>query len=155
MLAAVVTFAFRLGLWHGKDTKDVFPLFCLVWLAAVLGSAVNITTQANPGVIPGGIGGRIIYALWKLLVAMTFATFLYAIFISKIIAGGMFPNFQGAEDTPYSFAVKFLQDCKPKTNQDVAKMLVWAFVVGYLEKFVPNIISRIQTAKSDSLGDPD
>jgi hypothetical protein len=37
-----------------------------------------------------------------------------------------------------------LNDCKPQTNQDVAKMLVRAFVAGYLERFVPNIISRIQ-----------
>jgi hypothetical protein len=116
-----------------------------VWLAAVLGSAANITTRDHRAAIPAGVLNKISYLAWKLLIAMTFATFLYVVFASELLSGDTFPRFQNTKDTPYTFTINFLESCKPATNQDVAKMLVWAFIAGYLERFVPNIISRIQS----------
>jgi hypothetical protein len=128
-----------------RDSQDTIPIFYLVWLAAVVGSAVNVTTQAEPARIPTGFFDKVSYLAWKLLIAITFATFLYVLFASEIISGDTFPKFQNVRETDYLYPVRFMNDCKLATNQDVAKMLVWAFIAGYLERFVPNIISRIQT----------
>jgi hypothetical protein len=76
--------------------------------------------------------------------AMTFATFLCVVFASEIVTGDTFPKFVNVKAESL-YVMVFLQQCKPATNQDVAKMLVWAFIAGHLERFVPNIISRIQS----------
>lgn len=127
-----------------QDPQDKFPIFYLVWLAALLGSALNITIRPSSGAVPTGFLDTITYTAWKLLVAMTFATLLYVVFASELISGDTFPKFVNVKDTDYMYPLRFLNDCKPATNQDAAKMLVWAFIAGYLERFVPNIISRIQ-----------
>jgi hypothetical protein len=140
LLAGILIARYRPGVVH--NDKDWLPIFYLVWIAAVLGSAVNITTQTV--VIPAYLFDKITFLAWKLLVAMTFATFLYVLFASQIVSGDLFPHFQKTTHTPYEFTMVFLDVCKPATNQDVCKVLVWSFIAGYLERFVPNIISRIQ-----------
>jgi hypothetical protein len=34
-------------------------------------------------------------------------------------------------------------DVDPKTNADMAKILIWSFVAGYSEKLVPNMVTKI------------
>jgi hypothetical protein len=76
---------------------------------------------------------------------MTFATFLYVLFASSIHKRRFIPSLSNVGNTPYAFVMNFLDACKPATNQDLAKVLVWSFMAGYLERFVPNIISQIQS----------
>ena len=71
-----------------------------------------------------------------------FAIVLYAVFVSGIIQGELFPKFKGTEDefsTPYEFADKTL----PATNSDLSKAILWAFIAGFAEGFVPNFIDKL------------
>jgi hypothetical protein len=38
---------------------------------------------------------------------------------------------------------KFVLIVDPKTYADAAKIVVWSFIAGYSEKFVPNLIARL------------
>jgi hypothetical protein len=147
IVAATLITIYRPGIVG--NPQDKFPVFYLVWVAAVLGSAVNMTTRDHRAVIPAGLLDRISYLAWKLLIAMTFSTFLYVAFASELLTGDTFPRFVNVK-TEYSYVLQFLHECKLATNQDVAKMLVWAFIAGYLERFVPNIISRIQSDSEEN-----
>ena len=38
---------------------------------------------------------------------------------------------------------EFATKVKPESYKDVAKLIVWSFVSGYSEKYVPNLISQM------------
>ncbi|MEO1002569.1 MAG: hypothetical protein AAFX65_05595 [Cyanobacteria bacterium J06638_7] len=39
---------------------------------------------------------------------------------------------------------RFVLDVNPDTNADFAKLLLWSFVAGFSEKFVPNLIAKLE-----------
>jgi hypothetical protein len=146
VFSIVLTFQFRTKLV--SDPEDKIPILIFVFLAAILGSAVNESKRDTEFLLRLSSFDLVVFFCWKLLVAIVFALFLYVAFASGIVAGGLFPVFDGVKDVPYKHMMKFLVDCKPLTNQDVAKMFVWAFIAGYLEKFVPNLIQKIESEKT-------
>jgi hypothetical protein len=75
------------------------------------------------------------------VIGATFAFLLFGLFMSGVLQGGFFPSFACAEDRYTSFQA--FTSCSPTTNGDVAKVLVWAFVAGFSERFVPNILDGI------------
>jgi len=143
VFSTVLTFQYRTKLV--AEPEDKIPILFFVFLAAILGSAVNESKRdTDVLVIKGGLN-QVVFFCWKLLVAIVFALFLYVAFASGIVGGGLFPTFDGVKDVPYKHMMKFLVDCKPLTNQDAAKMFVWAFIAGYLERFVPNLIQKVES----------
>ncbi|MBF6058120.1 hypothetical protein [Thiomicrorhabdus heinhorstiae] len=82
-----------------------------------------------------------------------FALVLYALFLSGIVSGTLFPAFyipeptNGTPDTTYMIEV-FTQTY-PLTGQDLAKLLFWSFVAGFSERFVPQIINNVSQKASD------
>ncbi|NER81564.1 MAG: hypothetical protein F6K42_18770 [Leptolyngbya sp. SIO1D8] len=71
-----------------------------------------------------------------------FAFVLYGVFASGIIQGEIFPKFKSSEEeytTPYEFVDKTV----PETNSDMAKAILWAFIAGFAEGFVPNFIDKL------------
>lgn len=94
------------------------------------------------------IGTEPTYFILKLQIFLSpifgglFAFVLYAVFAAGIIQGEMFPKFKGVDEeysTPYEFADKTL----PATNADLSKAIVWAFIAGFAEGFVPNFIDKL------------
>jgi hypothetical protein len=71
-----------------------------------------------------------------------FAFVLYGVFAAGIIQGEIFPAFRSTQEdytTPYDFADQTL----PATNEDAAKAILWAFIAGFAEGFVPNFIDKL------------
>lgn len=123
------------------DPSDTVPIFFFVYLSAVLGSAVNESSRARPELDGLGWVDRLVYLVWKMLIAIVFALVLYVGFAGGIIQGALFPRFGDLQDADYQHMMDFLDVCKPQHNRDVAKMMFWAFIGGYMERFVPNLIS--------------
>lgn len=71
-----------------------------------------------------------------------FAFVLYIIFMADFLQGPFFPAFESGEQ-PYSSFSDFAMLFVPKTNADVAKAIIWAFIAGFSEGLVPNFISKI------------
>lgn len=86
----------------------------------------------------------ILYIFWKALVSIIFAILLTLIFTAEILTGDLFPKFQATDDT-FTSMIDYAKKVNPSTNKDLAKLLVWCFVAGFSEKFVPNIISNTLT----------
>jgi hypothetical protein len=77
------------------------------------------------------------------LIGGVFALALYGIFLSgSLLAGSLFPSFGECASTDFT-GLRDLADCVPSTNADVAKALVWSFAAGFLEGFVPNLITTL------------
>lgn len=79
------------------------------------------------------------------IIGGTFAVLLYCVFLAGMLQGEFFPTFACA-DTPFTDYSTF-SSCNPATNADAAMALVWGFVAGFAERFVPNVLDRF-------IGDP-
>lgn len=85
------------------------------------------------------------------MVAIVFAFVLYIIFMGGLVSGELFPKFVNDTST-YVNTTEFLTAVDPETYQDFAKILVWSFIAGYSETFVPNIITKIVTPEQNQDG---
>lgn len=82
-----------------------------------------------------------------------FAEVLYVLFLSGLLKGHMFPLFYIPPfgDAPTaSNIVSFLHETYPRSGEDMAKLMFWAFVAGFSERFVPQIVSRISSRVEDA-----
>ena len=86
------------------------------------------------------------------LVAGIFALVLYAIFLTEIITGALFPAFKGTEAT-YDSVRQLLIGITPDQRLDAAKALLWAFIAGFSERMVPNILDRLVERSVEGNGD--
>ena len=83
------------------------------------------------------------------LIGGIFAVALYVIFMSGIIQGDFFPDFQGVEEA-FMDMPHFVDITLPKTNDDAAQALICAFIAGFSEGLVPNFIDKIARASFPS-----
>jgi hypothetical protein len=71
-----------------------------------------------------------------------FALLLWMLFFSGLVQGSLFPKIQFTNND-YRNWHDLMASTLPEKNFDAAKGLVWAFVAGYAERFVPNMIDRL------------
>ncbi len=79
-----------------------------------------------------------------------FAVVLYFLFVAGLLSGGLFPQFgpQGASTVlvpppHYHDVTEFLDKASPTTLVDWGKLVVWAFIAGFAERFVPDVLNRL------------
>jgi hypothetical protein len=124
---------------------ELYPITWFIIAASVTGSLLNQPFR-NESAQPSSIGQILIYVIWKCSVAIALSVTLYMIFAAELINGEMFPRFinnRAENGGGYISMVEFMTKMKPESYQDVAKILVWSFISGYSEKFVPNLILQI------------
>ena len=78
-----------------------------------------------------------------------FALVLYLGFLSRIVEGPLFPSFAGpafSQPIPSTQDVAaFFAQTYPATGADLTKLLFWSFLAGFSERFVPQILDRVQS----------
>jgi hypothetical protein len=151
-LAAIVVVALLLGLqiWRQIPAASKFPIAWFIIVAAILGAAVNEPFREDKTRSPT-YSWIAAYMLWKASVAVVFAFVAYLMAIGGLVGGDLFPQFV---ETPLRQGQvwnmdTFMTGVDPKTYKDVAKVLVWSFVAGYSEKFVPNLIGKLLEKTSE------
>jgi chromate transport protein ChrA len=135
----VVTFLTSL---IGKSGGEQFPKVYFLLIASILGALVNQPFRGAEGTASTEASLLILYLAWKCAIASVFAIIVNLIFISGVISGELFPEFDGANRS-YGGMVSWALEVDPKTNADMAKMLIWSFVAGFSEKLVPNMVTKI------------
>lgn len=128
---------------------DKGPLDLLIFMAGTVGGVVNnfrrmqkislepeieantaamrlVTIQIYVSPIAGGV----------------FAFVLYVIFMTGFLQGTFFPAFE-CGGQPFTDFQNFARSMEPATQADVAKAILWAFIAGFSEGFVPNFIDKL------------
>jgi hypothetical protein len=86
-----------------------------------------------------------------------FATILYLLVAAGLLSGELFPEmsitspFQPKEHEE-GYLIWFLQNALPKGGSDYAKLLIWSFISGFAERFVPDTLSRFVERRQTESG---
>ncbi len=88
----------------------------------------------------------LMYSAIPPLVGAIAAVVVYLIFAGGMVQGPLFPMFdfdpRPGHPKDHTFG-NFVANWGPKETIDYAKAFVWAFIAGFSEKFVPDILNRL------------
>lgn len=77
------------------------------------------------------------------------AVILYCLFISKMVQGGLFPEFEAGDGSSPADLTR-LFNCHAKDYTDYAKLVVWSFLAGFSESLVTNVLGNFVSTATDS-----
>jgi hypothetical protein len=73
-----------------------------------------------------------------------FALVLYMLMLGGLLSGDIFPKFMKPDDNQNGLVLlEFLKQGKPAAPSDYAKLIVWCFIAGFAERFVPDTLTRL------------
>ncbi len=90
----------------------------------------------------------------KPILGAAFALALYLLFISHMITGALFPNVQVVATRAAMGFKEFFGGTVTAPAGDFAKLLVWSFIAGFAEQFVPDILDRFSSKASTGANGP-
>jgi hypothetical protein len=126
--------------------SNLFSLFCFGALGGTLNTYFRLK-DLPADAVPLDSHSNILAILQVYvspIVAGAFATVMYVVLVSKVIEGPLFPQFETPQSPPDKI-IDFLWRAVPDGTFNAAKLCFWAFVAGFVERLVPNIIDRIVT----------
>ena len=92
----------------------------------------------------------IVYSLIPPLVGAIAAVTLYVIFAAGLVQGDLFPKFSLSTIYPRCDSFwDFVYNWEPNSPAAYAKALVWGFIAGFSERFVPDILNRLGSRKNE------
>jgi hypothetical protein len=79
------------------------------------------------------------------IIGSFFAVLLYFLFVAGLLQGGFFPTFAGGDSAKAGSVTlsDFLAHGVPATIADWGKLMVWSFIAGFAERFVPGVLDRL------------
>jgi hypothetical protein len=137
------------GLVFAPEPKDprlfAFATFFAVALAGTLGGFISMLQrlQSLPEADPKERLIELIYGrasiLWQsLLSGASFALVLMLLFVGGLVSGQLFPKFENSEGSSFIDLLMAV----PTHGVEFAKLLVWSFIAGFAERFVPDLLDR-------------
>jgi hypothetical protein len=141
---------------RGRLSDFVTPTFVIVLLMGTLGGFVSTHLRLQSSASEGDA----IESLAKLdhgwlsifispVSGAIFAAILYMLFAGAFLTGTVFPEIATPAEKikdGLSFGA-FATLTGPATGVDFSKLLVWSFIAGFAERFVPDALSRIVATK--------
>lgn len=124
-------------------------LFLLVFCAGAVGAVINNyyrlaklseADKAAIEVLDGTVFTMQIYV--SVLISGALGLVMYALFLSGLLQGSLFPKFKSL-DLDFKNIFVLLETVSPNQNVDTAKAIVWAFIAGFSERLVPNVLDRL------------
>ena len=87
------------------------------------------------------------------LTGSIFAGLLFLIFVSGVLSGDIFPKFVVTPPSTKGVDFEtFFFGTAPESGKAYALVMVWSFIAGFAERFVPDTIDRLTSQRSTSKG---
>jgi hypothetical protein len=150
ILAVVVTYLWNPLIRQEQTTQTIV----VVMLVGLLGGFISVQqrlqepTNVDPLLKWLDLKWSGFSLLLSPVIGMVFAVVIFAIFAGGFVTGSIVPNFacdkaaHGALCKGHDFYA-FAISSVPASSADWAKLAVWAFAAGFLERLVPDILTRI------------
>jgi hypothetical protein len=148
-MTGIITFAgFAIALLVAKF-EGYSDLMLLVLLAGSTGAVINnyyrlaklsTADRATLDALDNNVFTVQLYV--SVLISGVLGFVMYGLCLSGLISGGLFPAFKGVKDG-FGSVPALLREVSPESNLDAVKALVWAFIAGFSEKLIPNVIDRV------------
>jgi len=131
------------------------PFLLLVMVSGILGAFFSALTRlynidqisvALISPIAAKLEGRhlLMYSFVPLMVGAIASVALYWGFVSKMVEGSLFPRLScKGEGMTCDQLVEVLNNHGPTEAVDYGKMLLWAFIAGFSERFVPDFLQSL------------
>jgi hypothetical protein len=154
MMLMILPFYIRHFIAQDKDVVEP-SIFVVVALCGALGSFCSALIRLyNLSDLPKAIMSDqlqdlksvylFVYSLVPSIVGSIAAAALYFIFAGQILEGAIFPHFVcKAAGGKCNSLTLFMASWAPDEAADFAKVLVWGFVAGFAERFVPDTLERL------------
>ena len=156
-----------LGLLYYALVADSLPVLGAVLIMGVLGAYVSIQRRLQTASSEGDpiVGilelqkSKFNVTFVALISGAVFAGLLYLMFIGQLVQGSLFPgiNYSTPQSqteevtTLFPKVSAFLASFGPATVADIGKLLVWSFIAGFAERFVPDALDRLGAYKLTSV----
>lgn len=141
------------GNWPG------WVFFPLLFFTGTLGASINNYRRLlTLGVADGKlrtlevVGGELPTQLMTLQIWLSaviggfFGIVIYMIFVSELLSGELFPEFKILPPKSESGMSQLISATYLASSKDAAKAIVWSFVAGFSEEFVPNLLKKLSKA---------
>jgi hypothetical protein len=160
LMALVVAGVAAAAIIKGQQGSDfATPTFVLVLIMGMLGGFVSthlrLQSSASQGEAIENLA-KLDHGWLSIFISPVsgaiFAAILYMLFTGAFLTGNMFPEIATPAEKmkaglPFG---TFATSTGPATGIDFSKLLVWSFIAGFAERFVPDALSRIVATKPEN-----
>lgn len=138
----IVCFLLAYLFFPSRKVSNVFSLFCLGALGGTLNTYFRLRDLPTAATTTGTDNLLAIIQVYvSPVVAGAFAIVMFMLLASRVLEGPLFPKFV-IPDNPERF-IDFLWRSTLADGTSSAKLCFWAFVAGFAERLIPNIIDRL------------
>ena len=149
ILFALIVVAYT---WYQVFKGNNLPGLLFVILAGVLGSFTSTLrrvqlAQAQPvssftSLSELGLGQSSVFI--ALASGAIFSVVLLLMFVGGLLQGALFPVMTTPSESDGGLTfLDFAFDTGPETGVDFAKLLVWSFISGFAERFLPDVLDKL------------
>jgi hypothetical protein len=136
---AAVLFLARFGIYGEVMTL----IFCSGAVGGVVNNYFRLAKLTEVEGDPKSSSALMITQMYvTIVIAGILAIVAYGLFLSGLVQGSLFPEFENTTQS-YGGLTEMLLGLAPRTNLDAAKAILWGFIAGFSERFVPNIIDSV------------
>jgi hypothetical protein len=148
-VTAILAFGGLAAVLMGARFGARIDVMTVIFFAGSTGAVVNnyfrlAKISTNPSALGPALDNKVVIIQFyvSLLIAGILGFVMYGLCVSGLLQGALFPKFTQT-GAAYTSVTSFLDTLAPETNLDTAKALIWAFIAGFSERLIPNILDRL------------
>lgn len=147
LLIVLAVMAVVLALDYFRGSLHYIDVWCMVFAAGATGGLISLQRRLQSLPSYGESLSDLVELTGRMSVRFTpiiggvFAIVLFLIFASSLASGTLFPTLPPRANV--SDFKTFIEHLQPENTLEWGKLLVWSFIAGFAERFVPDTLDRL------------